>query len=286
MPQEITELSELIVDEEFKALLPALDAEVFENLEMDILHNGVRDSIVIWNGIIIDGYNRYAICKKHDLPFTTVSMEFNSRDEVIDWMVWNQFIRRNLKSMELGHYRGVHYRVRKRIFENKSGKNQYSEDVYQNDTHPKMLSTAEELADKYKVSQITIKRNAKMSEAIDAIGEISPEARRRILSEEVKINKSKLEKLASASPEVLAEVVAQIEDGTYERRSGLPMMDSDAADSVSGANNMQPWEKEFGKMTNDFRKELRGLAKTDDTAAVRSALRLYIGMLEDLYKNI
>jgi len=49
---------------------------------------------------------------------------------------------------------------------------------------------------------------------------------------------------------------------------------------------MQPWEREFGKMTEDFRHKLRDLAKSDDAAAVRSALRLYIDMLEDLYQNI
>jgi len=39
-------------------------------------------------------------------------------------------------------------------------------------------------------------------------------------------------------------------------------------------------------MTNDFRQTLRTYASKDDAPSVRTALRQYIGMLEDLYKSI
>jgi len=39
-------------------------------------------------------------------------------------------------------------------------------------------------------------------------------------------------------------------------------------------------------MTDEFRGVLKGYANTEDTTAVKSALRQYIGMLEDLYKSI
>ena len=54
----------------------------------------------------------------------------------------------------------------------------------------------------------------------------------------------------------------------------------------SDIENMRPWEVEFSKMTDEFRQVLRTHAKTDDTASVRNALRAYISMLEDLYKQI
>jgi len=57
-------------------------------------------------------------------------------------------------------------------------------------------------------------------------------------------------------------------------------------DDATDNEKMQPWEKEFAKMTDDFRQVLRTHAKSDDTDSVRSALRQYITMLEDLYKNI
>jgi len=76
-------MQEIIIDREFKFLLPMLDEKAFANLEADILENGIRDSLVLWEGILIDGYNRYNIAQKHDLPFNTISMDFGSRDEVV-----------------------------------------------------------------------------------------------------------------------------------------------------------------------------------------------------------
>ena len=54
-------MQEIIIDEEFKSLLPALDPRTYLELEENLLQNGCRDAIVLWNGILIDGHNRYAI---------------------------------------------------------------------------------------------------------------------------------------------------------------------------------------------------------------------------------
>jgi len=282
---------EIIIDEEFRVLLPRLDAETFAGLEKDILENGVRDSIVIWEGILIDGYNRYAIAKKHDLPFMTVSMEFPSRDEVIGWIIWNQIIRRNLTPMQLSHFRGVHYRAEKRIIKNAEGINQHSEVKCQIGTQPQReLSTASKLSEKYNVSPRTIKRNARMSEAIEAIGAVSPVAKRMILDGEVQINKSKLERLSSASPEDIAKVAAQIEDGTYDRR-GIDWTTADAGSSVTGSgalgtSKMSPFEVAITKISGELFQELHKQAKSGDSKELKATLRSYITMLEDLYESI
>jgi hypothetical protein len=47
-------MTKIIIDEQFKAFLPALDAKTFSDLERDILEHGVRDAIVLW-----DGKNQY-----------------------------------------------------------------------------------------------------------------------------------------------------------------------------------------------------------------------------------
>ena len=52
----------------------------------------------------------------------------------------------------------------------------HSEVESQNGPQPQTSSTAGRLAEKYTVSRNTIRRDAKLSEAIDAIGEISPGA--------------------------------------------------------------------------------------------------------------
>lgn len=84
------------IDVEFQSLIPPLTYEEKKMLEESILNEGCRDAIVLWGDIIIDGHNRYEICTKHGIPFETVSREFESRNEVVEWIIKNQFGRRNL----------------------------------------------------------------------------------------------------------------------------------------------------------------------------------------------
>ena len=84
------------IDAEFQSLIPPLTFEEKKMLEESILNEGCRDAIVLWGDTIIDGHNRYEICTKHGIPFETVSREFENRNEVIEWIIKNQFGRRNL----------------------------------------------------------------------------------------------------------------------------------------------------------------------------------------------
>jgi N6-adenosine-specific RNA methylase IME4 len=93
---------EIKIDQEFKDLIPPLAVEEVLNLEQSILTEGCREAIILWNGVIIDGHNRHAICTKHNLPFKTEVKEFASRNDVKIWMILNQFGRRNLKPYQNG----------------------------------------------------------------------------------------------------------------------------------------------------------------------------------------
>ena len=84
------------IDVEFQSLIPPLTYEEKKMLEESILSEGCRDAIVIWNDTIIDGHNRYEICTKHNIPFETVNRDFDSRNDAIEWIIKNQFGRRNL----------------------------------------------------------------------------------------------------------------------------------------------------------------------------------------------
>lgn len=84
------------IDLEFKNLIPPLTEEERRGLEESLLKEGCRDALVLWGDTIIDGHNRYEICTKHGIPFETVSREFENRNDVIEWIIKNQFGRRNL----------------------------------------------------------------------------------------------------------------------------------------------------------------------------------------------
>ena len=94
----------------FRELIPPLSPEEYAGLEENIVSEGCRDAIVVWNKnffegghckypddeIIIDGHNRLEICQKHKIPFKTNAREFKNENEATAWIIRNQFSRRNL----------------------------------------------------------------------------------------------------------------------------------------------------------------------------------------------
>ena len=118
-------MQNIIIDEEFRCFLPVLDEETYRLLEENIIEHGCRDALVLWNDILIDGYHRHKICTEHDVPFNTLNKEFNSREEVLIWIVRNQISRRNLSPIQLSYFRGVHYLADKII---QGSRNQFSDE--------------------------------------------------------------------------------------------------------------------------------------------------------------
>lgn len=88
------------IKEEFKNLIPALSAEEFKQLEENCLADGIREAIITWHGYIIDGHNRYEIATKHKLKYESIEKSFDSEEDVKEWMIHNQFGRRNLSNYQ------------------------------------------------------------------------------------------------------------------------------------------------------------------------------------------
>ena len=56
------DLMDLKIDPEFAEKIPPLTPEEFEQLEANILAEGtVLNPLIVWNGVIVDGHNRYKI---------------------------------------------------------------------------------------------------------------------------------------------------------------------------------------------------------------------------------
>jgi len=85
------------IDPEFKLLIPPLSEDEYRQLEQNILsRRQCRDAIVLWDGLIIDGHNRFYICVKHGIQFEIKELSFASRKDAKLWIVENQLGRRNL----------------------------------------------------------------------------------------------------------------------------------------------------------------------------------------------
>lgn len=89
------------IDPDLQAVMPVLSDDEKDELEKSLLMDGYKGApIFIWKDIIIDGHNRYQICKKHGIPFEVMNLEFENREEVIQWMIRAQLGRRNLNTAQ------------------------------------------------------------------------------------------------------------------------------------------------------------------------------------------
>lgn len=91
----------IIIDKEFESLIPPLSPEEYAQLEENCVREGIRDPLVVWDSddgeILVDGHNRMKISAEHGgIPFQIVRMHFDGRDSVKEWIVKNQFGRRNI----------------------------------------------------------------------------------------------------------------------------------------------------------------------------------------------
>ena len=55
-----------------------------------------------WPCLLLDGHNRFEICTRLGLPYEVVLKEFASREDAIEWIIHNQFGRRNLSDYQRG----------------------------------------------------------------------------------------------------------------------------------------------------------------------------------------
>lgn len=91
---------QVTIDQEFRQLIPPLTEEERKGLEDSLLKEGCRDALVCWGNVLVDGHNRYEICRRHNLPFQTVQRDFADRNAAVEWIILNQFGRRNLPAHE------------------------------------------------------------------------------------------------------------------------------------------------------------------------------------------
>lgn len=118
-------MSEPTINEKFQTLLPPLLAEEYNQLEESILAHGVKETIKVWRGQIVDGHNRFSICKKHDLTYPVKDVYFADEDAALEWILTNQLGRRNLTANQKTIFIGELYELRKKNVGEHKG-NQYT----------------------------------------------------------------------------------------------------------------------------------------------------------------
>lgn len=190
----------IVIREDFKALIPPLAPDELEQLEANILKEGVRDPLIIWpvndSFVLVDGHNRFSVCQKHGLEFPFKQVAFKDDEDVRDWMIRNQLGRRNLSPEQQSYLRGLRYNREK-----SQGKRT---DLTLDQSDPKLesQSTAAALAKEYNVSEATIKRDGEFASGLEIIGKEDPKLKEEILKGRSKLKKKDIRSLIPKSKSV------------------------------------------------------------------------------------
>ena len=198
------------IDQELHSLIPPLTPEEYQQLEANILSDGIREPLVTWRGFLIDGHNRFKIAQKYGLEYRVLEKDIADRDAVIDWMICNQLGRRNLNPNQQSYLRGLQYEREKK----KQGTNNQHVQGEKAQNEPFQPTTAERLAEVHSVSPATIKRDAEYAKAVDTItANTAPEIKQKILNRDIGATKTDLLHLARMEPEQQKQIVNQVSSG-------------------------------------------------------------------------
>jgi N6-adenosine-specific RNA methylase IME4 len=200
----------VVIDPEFKALCPPLAAEERAQLEENCRRWGIRDPLVLWRGVLLDGHNRYEIAVGSDLAFKTTDVELPDRDAALDWIIRNQLGRRNLTPEQASYLRGKQYEREKLGHGGERRSSGHCDHLNQG-------KAQDRLADTHKVSAKTIQRDAAFARAVDKLAEVAgDEARSAILTRDAPVSKKEavsLAKTAEDLPEFAAGVMQSLAHG-------------------------------------------------------------------------
>jgi N6-adenosine-specific RNA methylase IME4 len=202
------------ISEELKKYLIPLKEEEYLQLEENIKSDGCRDPLVLWGELLIDGHNRYEICTKHGITFKTETLQFADELDVKEWMIKNQFGKRNLTAYERADL-ALKY---KPIYAERAKKLQgYRSDILPTLVKSDPVNTQKELSKKAGVSHGTLAKVETIQK------EASPEIIKQVKDGEITINKAyqniKSEKKKNDRKTDIEKQVQDIE------KSPLPVLD-------------------------------------------------------------
>jgi phage N-6-adenine-methyltransferase len=255
-PQEFT----LSINTEFKSLIPPLSSEEYAQLEKNIIADGCRDPLVVFNNTLVDGHNRYEICVKHDLPFIFLEKDFSSKDAAKLWMIDNQKGRRNLTD-------GWKFQ----LSQNKKdillgmGRAKQKETLKQNtDTVLSIIDKTDEPAHNTQkvIAEDLGWSTGKVAMADKVWKEAAPEVKEKVLSGEVSINEA-YKGLSAA--ETVAKSTAHVAHNSGENEWYTPSQFIEAARLAMGSIDLDPASCELANQTikagKFYTKEDNGLDK-------------------------
>ncbi|MCC8130070.1 MAG: hypothetical protein LIO51_09095 [Clostridiales bacterium] len=198
----------LRIDREFADQIPPLTEEEFAQLEENILLEGtVLMPLIVWNGVIVDGHNRYKIIQAHpELQYSTYEKSFSDRNAALAWICKNQLGRRNLTPEQKKYLIGKQYGAEKAAHGGSRGtkRDQATGEFtasYENHNMRSTGKTCDKIAKENHVGRDYVIKAGRYADGIDAADQVEPGIRQEIFSGAICPVESAVQAVALASPE-------------------------------------------------------------------------------------
>lgn len=223
----------LMRDPEFERFVPPLTPGERKLLEESILREGCREAVIVWNNIILEGYDRYDICVRHGLSCPVKHLHMNSRDEAISWICIHQMGRRNITEETRRYLIGKRYEAEKRIgAQEANGRNQRAPNMVSPEMSEKAqrqqlkYGVAGRIGSEYCMNPMTIEKYGRYAQAVDRIAEVEPRVVPHILSGAVHIAQDNMIGLGKLSDRQIRAVASSIPYNTDYRLSRNHIIDA------------------------------------------------------------
>lgn len=210
---------QLRIDPEFRDKIPPLTEAEFQQLRENILADGeVYEPIAVWNGIIVDGHNRWRIIQEHPkIPYKVKEMKFADKWAAFTWMYKNQLGRRNLTELQREEIIGLMYKARKKSHGASDGFRGNQSVSSQNENLPVRTPRTDEILGKeLGINHSTVVRSEHFADGIELIRKENPEAARKVLMGEAAVTKRLIRSVPKLPREEITKVVNSIIQGKEE----------------------------------------------------------------------
>lgn len=208
-------MDKLIIDPEFRDKIPPLTEDEFSLLEENILSDGaVFSPLIVWDGTILDGHNRYEIIQKHpELTYAVHKVSFANRYEAISWICKHQLGRRNLTPQQKKYLIGQRYEAEKQADAFHGNQHTASDESgadkkcpHQNSRHV----TQSRIAKETNTSASYVREAGTFAKGVDAAEEALPGIKQEILTGTIKPTASAVAVVAKADPEERLRLAADL----------------------------------------------------------------------------
>ena len=208
-------MDKLIIDPEFRDKIPPLTEDEFSLLEENILSDGaVFLPLIVWDGTILDGHNRYEIIQKHpELTYAVHKVSFANRYEAISWICKHQLGRRNLTPQQKKYLIGQRYEAEKQADAFHGNQHTLSDESgadkkcpHQNSRHV----TQSRIAKETNTSASYVREAGTFAKGVDAAEEALPGIKQEILTGTIKPTASAVAAVAKADPEERLRLAADL----------------------------------------------------------------------------